>query len=188
LKEQLPPATLEKSMHPHGLTRRRFVAAVAALTAGTGYSLDPGLFFVSRAWAESGGEVDPAVRDAMVRMARLLYPHEALPDDVYAGVLEQALADVAAGAAFATQLDEAAAALNAQSGNPWRDLDTAAQIEIMQGIEDEAFFAAIQNQVRAGIYMGAAYWKHVGYPGPSKDFGGYLRRGAGEIDWLPGDS
>jgi hypothetical protein len=36
--------------------------------------------------------------------------------------------------------------------------------------------------------MGAAYWKHVGYPGPSKDFGGYLRRGAGEIDWLGEDS
>jgi hypothetical protein len=81
-----------------------------------------------------------------------------------------------------------AAALAAQSGGRWQDLDAAAQIEAMRGLGNEAFFAAIQNQVRAGIYMGAAYWKHVGYPGPSKDFGGYLRRGAGEIDWLGEDS
>lgn len=171
-------------MNQQRLTRRRFVTAVIALTAGAGSSLDPGLFSLGRAWAESGGEANPAVSDAMVSMARLLYPHEALPDQVYAEVLDQALTDVAAGAAFAAQLDEAAAALTAQSGGPWQDLGAAAQVEAMRGIENEAFFAAIQNQVRAGIYMGAAFWKHVGYPGPSKDFGGYLDRGAGEIDWL----
>ena len=175
-------------MNQHRLTRRRFVTAVIALCAGAGSSIESGLFSISRAWAGSGTAVDPAVRDAMVRMARLLYPHDALPDPVYAAVLDQALAEVAGGAAFASQLDEAAAALNAKAEGRWQDLDGAAQIAAMRSVENEAFFTAIQNQVRVGIYMGEAFWKHVGYPGPSKDFGGYLRRGAGEIDWLGEES
>lgn len=175
-------------MNPDPLTRRRFVTALIALAAGAGHALEPRLFSLSRAWAESGGQVAPAVRDAMVSMARLLFPHDALPDDVYAGVLDQALADTAGGAGFAADLDAAAAALSGRAGGAWADLDTAAQIEGLRNLEHEPWFAAIQNQVRVGIYMGAAFWKQVGYPGPSSGFGGYLRRGAGEIDWLGEDA
>lgn len=172
-------------MNPSQLTRRRFVVAIVALAGAAGSTLNPGLFTLGRAWAESPGPVDDAVRDAMVRMARLLFPHDALADDVYAEVLNRALSDVATGADFAADLEAASAALADRSGGDWRALDAAGQVEVMQGIETAEFFVAIQNAVRAGIYNGAAYWKHVGYPGPSKDFGGYLGRGAGEIDWLP---
>ena len=60
-------------------------------------------------------------------------------------------------------------------------------VDAMRRIEAEPYFVAIRNRVRAGIYMNPVFWQHVGYPGPSKGFGGYLRRGAGDIDWLPGD-
>jgi hypothetical protein len=36
--------------------------------------------------------------------------------------------------------------------------------------------------------MGAAFWQQVGYPGPSKGFGGYLHHGPGEVDWLGEES
>lgn len=175
-------------MNQDPLTRRRFVTALVALAAGAGQSLEPRLFSLGRAWAESGGQVDPPVRDAMVRMARLLFPHDSLSDDVYAGVLDQALADAAGGAAFAADLDAAAAALSGHARGAWPDLDDAAQIEALRGLEQEPWFAAIQDRVRAGIYMGAAFWKQMGYPGPSKGFGGYLNHGAGEIDWLGEDA
>ena len=175
-------------MNQNRLTRRRFVTAVIALTAGAGSPIESGLFSLSNAWAESGAAMDPAVRDAMVRMARLLYPHDALPDPVYAAVLDQALADVATGAEFASALEKAAATLDSRAGGRWQDLDSEAQIRAMRSIESEAFFASIQNQVRLGIYMGEAFWKHVGYPGPAKGFGGYLRRGAGEVEWLGEES
>lgn len=172
-------------MNESRLTRRRFVVAVAAL-AGTGAAwLDPKLIPVSRAWAESTGTLDEQVRAAMVRMARLLFPHDALPDPVYARVLDAALSDVASGPAFAGRLDEAAAALNAGAEGAWRDLDAPAQVEAMRAVEKEEFFVAVQNAVRAGIYNSPEFWKHVGYPGPSTGFGGYLHRGAGDIDWLP---
>lgn len=175
-------------MNQNPLPRRRFLVAVIALSAAAGSALQPGLFAVSRAWAGSPGRVDPAARRAMVRMARLLYPHDALADDVYAGVLDQALDDIATGGGFAGQLDAASTALAAHAGGDWQALDEAGQIEAMRGIASEPYFAAIQNAVRAGIYNGAAFWQLVGYAGPSKDFGGYLHRGAGDIDWLPEDS
>lgn len=175
-------------MNQNRLTRRRFVVAAIALSGAAGAAMNPGFLTVSRAWAESPNQVDGTVHSAMVRMARLLYPHEALSDEVYANVLDQALSDTASSAVFARQLEAAASALAARSGGAWQDLDIAAQIEAMRDIETEPYFVAIQNSVRNGIYNGPAFWKHVDYPGPSKGFGGYLNRGAGDIDWLPEES
>jgi hypothetical protein len=158
-------------MDQHRLTRRRFVVSFIALSSVAGSALRPDLFAISKAWAESFSPPDDAVRQAMVRMARLLFPHDALSDDVYAEVLDQALTDTAGNSELAAHLDAATTALNQQPGDAWHELDEAAQIAAMH--------------VRAGIYNGAAFWKHVGYPGPSKQFGGYLHRGAGDIDWLP---
>ena len=172
-------------MNKNSLTRRRFIISVITLSGATGAALDPGLFALSRAWAESPDNVDENVRRNMTRMARLLFPHDALPDEVYADVLDQTLSNMALGEKFAGQLGEANAALDKQSGGAWWDMDVTAQIKVMREIESESYFAAIQNGVRAGIYNGAAFWKHIGYLGPSKDFGGYLNRGAGDIDWLP---
>jgi hypothetical protein len=172
-------------MNQNQLARRRFVVAIVALSGAAGTALNPQLSVLSRAWAETPKALDQGARAAMVRMARLLYPHDALADAVYAGVLDRTLSDVAAGAEFGRQLDQAAAALDARAGGPWQDLDQAAQVAAMRRIETEAFFVAIQNAVRAGIYNDPAFWKHVGYAGPSKGFGGYLHRGAGDIEWLP---
>lgn len=174
-------------MQKNPLTRRRFVISLIALSGAAGSAPQPGLFSLSRAWAESADQVDESILRAMVRMARLLYPHDALSDDVYSNVLDRALSDTAKGADFAGQLEAAAAALDERSDGDWQEREHSLQIEAMRGIQAEPYFAAIQNQVRAGIYNGQAFWKHVGYPGPSKQFGGYLHRGAGEIDWLPED-
>jgi hypothetical protein len=167
------------------LARRRLIVAIAGFAGATAIGIDSRLSLLGRAWAESAGQPDAGVRAAMLRMARLLYPHGELPDTVYAGILDRALSEVATGAEFGKQLDEAAAALDARAGRRWLDLEQAAQVAAMRDIETEAFFVAIQNAVRAGIYNDPAFWKHAGYAGPSKGFGGYLHRGAGEIDWLP---
>lgn len=167
------------------LTRRRFVVALAALSGVAGSTLTPGLFSLSRAWAQSPDGIDPAIRNAMTRMARLLYPHDALAEDVYAEVLDQAMSEVASGSTFIRDLETASAALADQTNGEWLELGENEQIEVMRQIEATDSFGAIQAAVQAGIYNGKAFWEHVGYPGPSKDFGGYIERGAGEIDWLP---
>ena len=172
-------------MDQHQTTRRRFLVSVIALFGAAGSSSLPELFSVSQAWAASVSSLDDSIRQAMTRMARLLFPHDALTDEVYAEILDRALSDAAAADTFAEHLEAAAAALDRQSGGSWWQLDEAGQIDAMRGVEAEPFFAAIQNRVRAGVYNGTAFWDHIGYPGPSKGFGGYLHRGAGDIDWLP---
>lgn len=175
-------------MDRHPLSRRRFLVSMIALSGAIGTTMRPDLFSASRAWAESTAPLDPALHAAMIRMARLLYPHDALPDDLYADILDQALSDVASSDAFTAQLEAAVAALDATADGSWAELDEAEQIEAMRSVETAPFFLAIRNRVRAGLYMSKGFWNHIGYEGPSRNFGGYLRRGAGDIDWLPEDA
>lgn len=169
------------------LTRRHFVASVFAVLAAAGLLQRTGSLSISQALAEPAVPLDEADLEALVRMARLLFPHDALADDVYAGILEQAVSATPGGEEFSSYLEAAVSALGERSGDSWLRLDEDAQIDLMRSIEAEPYFAAIQNQVSLGVYNSAEFWQHIGYPGPSKGFGGYLRRGAGDIDWLPGD-
>jgi len=172
-------------MNDSNLTRRRMVGAIVAITGAAAIGLESQWPLVSRAWVESAGSTSAGARAAMLRMARLVYPHDALADAVYSGVLDRSLSAVATGTEFRNQLDQATAALDARAGRPWLELDTDAQLAVMRDVEQEAFFVAIRDAVRTGIYNDPTFWKHIGYGGPSKDLGGYLHRGAGDIDWLP---
>ncbi len=123
----------------------------------------------------------------MVRMARLLFPHEAMSDEVYGDVLNSTLAATASDGSFADALDAAEAALNAARSGDWADLNENEQIAVMREVEGEGFFAAIQGAVRGGLYFHPDFWEHIGYPGSAKEFGGYVNRGSDDIDWLPGE-
>ena len=169
------------------LTRRRFIVFATTLVATAGSSVRPGVSVIRSASADSAASLDEAVRETMVRMARLLFPHDALSDDVYLEILDEALSDAASSEEFKTHLDAAATALDQYSDLPWQTLDEVAQLEAMRSVAAEPFFTAITSRVRLGVYNGAAFWEHIDYPGPSKGFGGYLYRGAGDIDWLPED-
>jgi len=161
-------------------SRRRFVAAAIALSGATASA---SLLKPISAWAQSGADSRP---DAdMVRFARLLYPHDALDDDVYAQVLGDAISAVADDDVVATQLDDVGVLLDTQAGGDFLAADEDTQVNAMRGVEQAAAFAAIRVRIRDGLYLHPACWKVVGYGGPSFQHGGYLHRGAGEIDWLP---
>ena len=111
--------------------RRRFlVAAITLVGAGSG-DFGPAGLRVGRAWAQ-GAELDPSTKETMVRMARLLFPHNAIGDDVYADVLDQALASAATDASFAETLRQAEVALDGQGGT-FVELDEASQHSILDG-------------------------------------------------------
>jgi hypothetical protein len=163
-------------------TRRRFI--VAAITF-SGLASGVSVLQLSNAWAQSDGDLDSDTLDAMIRMARTLYPHDSIADEVYAEVLDGVLADTAAAASFAETLKAAEAALDGRQEAGFMELDQDAQIAALRAVEGEGFFAAIQASVRFGLYGHPAVWQLIGYEGPSYQDGGYLHRGAGEIDWLP---
>jgi len=117
-----------------------------------------------------------------VRLARLLLPHEGLADDVYAAVLNDALA----AAADDESLTAVATLLNDHQSVDFMAIDEDAQLEAVRAIENDTSFADILSAVKAGMYNNPSVWAVINYEGPSYQNGGYLNRGAGDIDWLPG--
>ena len=65
-------------------------------------------------------------------------------------------------------------------------LDEEDQLAAMIAVEQMDFFAVIRGAVSQRLYYHPAIWALLGYEGPSFQQGGYLNRGAGDIDWLGG--
>jgi hypothetical protein len=169
-------------MRSADLDRRRFLVAAITLAGAGSSAFGPAVLRVGKAWAQ-GAELGASTKETMVRMARLLFPHNAIGDDVYADVLDRALASTAADASFAETLRQAEIALDRQGGT-FVERDEASQLAALRAIERTAAFNAIHATVRSRFYNHPAVWQHLGYGGPSYAQGGYLNRGAGEVDWL----
>jgi len=108
---------------------------------------------------------------AIVRAARAMYPHDALPDDVYRRVADK-LAESAAGDAEAAKtIEDGAAALGDGSD--------------LSSIEGTPFFELVRSTAVVEVYSDQRTWELLGYEGPSFDKGGYLERGFDDLDWLP---
>jgi hypothetical protein len=167
----------------HLVARRRLLVGALALS-GLAFVLGPPALRLIRDFGGADA-LNETTRAAMVRMARLLYPHDAIPDDVYANVLDDALTSVAGDPTFADTLSAAEDALNTQQPQSFVDLDESPQLAAMRAVESEPFFATIQEAVRSRLYNHPDLWAVIGYEGPSFEKGGYLNRGAGVVDWLP---
>ena len=171
-------------MNPGESSRRRFLVATIAYSGLISTGMGAALLRASTAWAKSAN----GNADELTRIARLLYPHDGIADAVYADVMDSILSDSADDASMTDMLNQAVTALNAAQNGDWFDADENDQITAMQAVENEAFFAAIQGAVMARFYNHPKVWEHIGYPGSSVEYGGYVDRGFDDIDWLPEDA
>ena len=115
--------------------------------------------------------------------ARIMYPHDALPDDVYAQVGER-LADAAReDPGAARTIEDGVYALNC--GRPFAELSADEQLEALKRIEGSAFFELVRSTAVVEVYSDHRTWQLVGYEGPSFDKGGYINRGFNDLNWLP---
>jgi hypothetical protein len=115
--------------------------------------------------------------------ARIMYPHDALPDDVYARV-GQRLAETAGDDPRAARtIEDGVSALN--GSRPFAELSADEQLETLKGIEGSDFFELVRSTAVVEVYSDQRTWRLVGYEGPSFDQGGYLNRGFNDLDWLP---
>ena len=165
-------------------SRRRFLIAVIAYSGLISTGMGAALLRASTAWAVSAN----GNADELTRIARLLYPHDGIADAVYADVMDGILSDSAADASMMDTLNQAVTALNAAQNGNWFEIGADDQIKAMMVVENEAFFAAIQGAVMARFYNHPKVWEHIGYPGSSVEYGGYVDRGFDDIDWLPVDA
>ena len=171
-------------MNPGESSRRRFLVATIAYSGLISTGMGAALLRASTAWAKSAN----GNADELTRIARLLYPHDGIADAVNAKVIDSILSDAANDASMMEMLKQAVAALNAAQNGDWFDIGADDQIKSMMLVENEPFFAAIQSGVRARFYNHPKVWEHIGYPGSSVEYGGYVDRGFDDIDWLPVDA
>lgn len=164
-------------------SRRRFLLSTITYSGLLATGMSAAVFRVGSAWAQSPennvGE--------LAKIARLLFPHDGIADDVYAAVIDSILSDAANDSSLSEVLDDAVSALNAAQDADWFNIGAREQIAAMQAVENEAFFAAIQGAVRERFYSHPKVWEHIAYPGSSVEYGGYVDRGFNDIDWLPED-
>jgi hypothetical protein len=115
--------------------------------------------------------------------ARIMYPHDALPDGVYARVGEVLTGTAREDPGAARTIEDGVYALNC--GRPFAGLSANDQLEALKGIEGSAFFELVRSTAVVEVYSDERTWQLVGYEGPSFDQGGYLNRGFNDLDWLP---
>ncbi|MBN9401790.1 MAG: tat (twin-arginine translocation) pathway signal sequence, partial [Burkholderiales bacterium] len=122
-------------------------------------------------------------RDLLL-MARRLYPHDDLPDAVYALLVK----DIDAACRDATVRDlvrSGIESLNRAAGGNWASATPQRQLAILEAMRTDPFFQKIRSQCVTSIYDNQMAYKHFGYEGETWSKGGYIKRGFNDLTWLP---
>jgi hypothetical protein len=112
-----------------------------------------------------------------------MYPHDALPDDVYMRVSAKLAAAAREDSGVAQTIECGISELH--RARPFTELSAGEQLETLKGIEDSDFFELVRSTAVVEIYSDQRTWQLVGYEGPSFDKGGYINRGFNDLGWLP---
>lgn len=170
------------------MTRRELLKRSAAL----GSSLVVGSGFIAgstASWAMELKSLSPETMATLVQMARDIYPHDSMGDELYAAAVKSHDDKAADDADYKALLENGVDSLNAAAnsmGHPsylatgWESERT----EILKSIESDAFFKTIQGGLVVGLYNQEAVWAVLGYEGSSYEKGGYINRGFDDINWL----
>jgi hypothetical protein len=178
-----PSGEVPRSTLP--LARREFLKGSGVLmgTLATGTllaSLAP-----SPVWALELKTLNKAEGEALMAMGRVLYPHEKLPDAVYALLAKDLDAKATGDAATARMLRDGIAALNKATGGPFASASAAKKLQAVKAMEGQAFFGAVRGQCITSLYDNEMAYATFGYPGSAWDKGGYITRGFQDLKWLP---
>ena len=170
------------------LARREFLKGSGVLfgTLATGTllaSLAP-----SRAWALELKTLTAAQGQTLMAMGRVLYPHERLPDAVYALLAKDLDAKAVADGGAAKLMRDGVAWLDKSAGGSFEKASVRQQEDIVRGMEGTAFFGAVRGQCITSLYDNDMAYAVLGYPGSSWEKGGYITRGFQDLQWLPAPS
>jgi hypothetical protein len=176
LIDRTPKLSRRNLLRTGGLTA---AAAVVAPTAA----------LTGKAWAAAPVAVSTDSFATLVKMARDIYPHDKLADQIYAKVIEGIDAAAKDDAAAKTLLEDGVVALNkAAMGmkyTGYNDVPTEDErVAILKAMEASPFFQKIRGTLVTGIYNNQEVWPAFGYEGESASQGGYINRGFNDVSWL----
>jgi hypothetical protein len=125
------------------------------------------------------------IRGTTLKMARVMFPHDNLPDEAYAKVVNQLETDAQGDESILSTIELGVTQLN--DPRPFSELDADAQLEVLKRAEaaESPFFKLVHATAVVELYDNPLVWKAFGYEGPSVHLGGYVNRGFDNLDWLP---
>jgi hypothetical protein len=164
--------------------RRRFLRGSAVLSGLLVAGSPLALLAPSRAWALDLTRVDQHQADAIMALAKTLYPHKTLPDAVYALVTKDIDAKMS-DPHTAELVKSGVAQLDQASNGNWLTISDAQRTAIVTAQQNDPFVKLVRGQCITSLYNNDMAFAHFGYQGSSFDKGGYLHRGFNDLDWLP---
>ena len=178
-----PSGEVQKITIP--LTRRGFLKGSAILmgtiaTTSVLFALAP-----SPVWALALTTLTQDEGTTLLQMGRVLYPHDKLPDAVYALLAKDLDTAASADATLATQLRSGIQELNRLAGGKFVDADDRMKLEAVTAMEKSDFFGTVRGKCVTSLYDNDMAYAVFGYPGASWDKGGYITRGFQDLSWLP---
>ncbi|MCB9948961.1 MAG: gluconate 2-dehydrogenase subunit 3 family protein [Rhodospirillaceae bacterium] len=179
--------TIDKRLR---VSRRRFLASGTATAAGVG-AVAGGAVVIAPAgsWAESPANLSPEAASTLLKMARDIFPHDALDDSYYQRAIGGYDAEAAEDADLKAMIEDGTAALNtraqARHGAAYADIENEDdRVGLLHEIETTPLFRKLRADLVVSLYNQTEVWQRLGYEGPSADQGGYINRGFDDLDWL----
>ena len=172
------------------VSRRTFLqgsATAGVAVAGSGAVI----INAKESWALSTETLSADTAQALLAMARHLYPHDFLGDQYYAEVVanldEQAKDD----SSLAEKLENGVAELSKiiegdRTYNiSFKDQSSGLQLQNLKRIDGNDFFETVRGATMNGLYGNPRVAAFFGWEGSSVEHGGYINRGFDDIGWLP---
>lgn len=163
------------------LSRREALALASAFAAVLAAGTPINAAFAGDAAAASASG-DPLLA-SLSRMVRDLFPHDRVPDSVYAGIAAALAANP--NDAAAKVLRDGVDTLNRGAGGDWRALPDAQRLQQLGVVAGTPFFATVRFGALVSLYTHPQVTALLGYEGASFEQGGYITRGFNDLDWLP---
>ncbi|MEA3125651.1 MAG: hypothetical protein QOD67_2670 [Caballeronia sp.] len=185
--DAIPALSSLSSVPSAHVSRRHFLQGSVVLTGLLVAGTPIALLAPSRAWAVELSHIDQNQADAIMVLARTLYPHKTLPDAVYA----LAVKDVDAKATDPKTVDvikTGVAKLNDAASGKWNDtasLSDAQRTAIVEANQTDPFILLVRGQCVTSLYNNEMAFAHFGYEGEAFSKGGYVYRGFNDLTWLP---
>lgn len=189
-KELSPDAAGPSAPEKEQLRRRAFLKGSGLAAMGVAVLPAVGLMApVEHAYAQKFERLSESVGKTLVKMARDIFPHDRVPDKLYAGAISAYDKKIVEDAQLGSLLDTGVAKLNAAAisryGKSYVEVPGEGErVALLYEIEQSPFFQKVRGDLIFGLYNNKDVWPLFGYEGSSWEKGGYLERGFNNIDWL----
>lgn len=169
--------------------RRVFLKGAVATAPAVAIATNTGLG-ITDAWADEAGTLTPASMKTLLKMARDIYPHDFLGDSYYITAVKPWDDKAAKDPAIKSLISDGVARLDQDAKElhkvPYVDVAWENdRVALLQRIEHSDFFQKIRGDLIVSLYNQKEVWPRFGYEGSSAEYGGYIKRGFADIDWLP---